>query len=42
MLLINNSDNKFIGNQGDRIAQLILEKIATPETKTVKAVTETK
>ena len=37
MLLINHSDYEFLVQQGDRIAQLILEQIKTPDTKTVQS-----
>ena len=36
ILLINHSDTEFRVQQGDRIAQLILEQIKTPDTKTVQ------
>ena len=34
-LLINHSDTELLVQQGDHIAQLILEQIKTPDTKTV-------
>ena len=37
ILLINYSDIEFLVQQGDRIAQLILEQIKTPATKTVQS-----
>jgi len=41
VILINNSDQEFIVKQGDRIAQLIIEKICTPEVIVVEELTET-
>ena len=41
ILLINHSDTEFLVQQGDRIAQLILEQIKTPDTKTVQSLQST-
>ena len=41
ILLINHSDTEFLVQQGDRIAQLILEHIKTPDTKTVQSLQAT-
>ena len=41
ILLINHSDIEFLVQQGDRIAQLILEQIKTPDTKTVQSLQAT-
>jgi dUTP pyrophosphatase len=41
VLLVNNSDNDFVGKKGDRIAQLILEKISTPEVRVVSELSDT-
>ena len=41
ILLINHSDTEFLVQQGDRIAQLILEQITTPDTKTVQSLQST-
>ena len=37
ILLINHSDNEFLLQHGDRTAQLILEQIKTPDTKTIQS-----
>jgi dUTPase len=39
--LVNNSDNDFTGKKGDRIAQLILEKISTPDVMVVSELSDT-
>ena len=41
VVLINNSDDEFRVQQGDRIAQLLLEKIATPAVEEVEALDDT-
>ena len=41
ILLINHSDTQFLVQQGDRIAQLILEQIKTPDIKTVQSLQST-
>ena len=41
MLLFNHSDEDFKVKQGDRIAQLILEKIATPTIEQVDGLDKT-
>ena len=41
ILLINHSDNEFLVRQSDQIAQLILEQIKTPDTKTVQSLQAT-
>ena len=41
VVLFNHSDNDFVVHQGDRIAQLILEKIATPEIQEVQNLDDT-
>ena len=41
ILLIIHSDNEFLVQQGDRITQLILEQIKTPDTKTVQSLQAT-
>ena len=41
ILLINHSDTEFLVQQGDRIAQLILEQNKTPGTKTVQSLQST-
>ena len=41
ILLINHSDTEFLVQQGDRLAQLILEQIKTPDTKTVQSLQST-
>ena len=41
VLLVNNSDIAFEVNIGDRIAQLIIERIATVKFETVKSLTDT-
>jgi dUTP pyrophosphatase len=38
---VNNSDNDFTGKKGDRIAQLILEKISTPDVMVVSELSDT-
>ena len=42
VLLFNHSDSDFTVNIGDRIAQLIIEKILTPEILVVSSLDETK
>ena len=41
IVLFNHSDSDFVVHQGDRIAQLILEKIATPEIQEVQNLDDT-
>ncbi len=41
VLLINQFDTDLDVSSGDRIAQLILEKIATPDVKVVETLEET-
>ena len=41
ILLISHSDTEFLVQQGDRIAQLILEQVKTPDTKTVQSLQST-
>lgn len=41
VIMFNHSDNDFIIKRGDRIAQLILEKISTPPVKEVSDLTNT-
>ncbi|KIS68923.1 putative dUTP pyrophosphatase [Mycosarcoma maydis] len=41
VLLFNLGEQDFIINQGDRIAQLILEKISTPDVQEVESLSET-
>ena len=41
ILPINDSDTEFLVQQGDRIAQLLLEQIKTPDTKTVQSLQST-
>ena len=42
ILLINHSDTKFLVQQGDRIAHVILELIKTPDTKTIQCLQSNK
>lgn len=41
ILLFNHSSVDFVVNEGDRIAQMVIEKIMTPETKLVDELPET-
>ena len=41
ILLVNHSNQQFSAQKGDRIAQLILEQIETPDTKIVQPLQET-
>lgn len=40
VVLINNGNTNFVIEEGDRIAQLIIEKITTPEIKIVQSLSE--
>src|SRR5271170_4154857 len=42
VVLLNHSNNGFSIKKGDRIAQLILEKIITPKIKKITKITKTK
>lgn len=41
VILFNHSSKDFVVNVGDRIAQLILERVATPEVKEVAELDDT-
>lgn len=41
VILFNHGENDFVINQGDKIAQLILEKVETPEVIEVESLDET-
>lgn len=42
VILFNHSDVDFAVNKGDRVAQMVLEKIATPEIAVVEELSDTK